>query len=403
MSKVFYSLLMGVFLMMLTSCGSMDSPYDPDDTGIKNPERVLEYDLPDYWGELFTTGLIAGQDFENPIGEVRLVNDGENIYIQVVTNDPWRIGVTHLDVAENLDDIPHNKSWNPKIGQFAYDTDDYVSLGEFTEGIETLYVALHAEVQKLDENGNVIQEETAWGNGIDLGGNSWALYFIYTVVLEPPIDCTPGWANSWGGNAYDVIAGVEATDSGFVYVSGYFGSTVDFDPGEGVANGSSNGNEDAYVSKFDSEGTFYWSRQWGGSGREYGVDVTSDSLGNIYVGGYFEGTVDFDPGDQGFHEVNSNEGQDAFVLKLDAEGEFQWVQTWGGSQIDRAVGISAGASDFIYVTGWNTNSNRSALLKKLNPSDGSVMWTNIWGSSGADVGEGVAIDDAGNIHFAGYL
>ena len=54
-----------------------------------------------------------------------------------------------------------------------------------------------------------------------------------------------------------------ATDGAYVYVTGYFGGTVDFDPGAGVANLSVYGSADAMVAKYSSTtGALVWAGQF---------------------------------------------------------------------------------------------------------------------------------------------
>ena len=52
--------------------------------------------------------------------------------------------------------------------------------------------------------------------------------------------------------------------------------------------------------------------------------------GNVYVTGDFSGTVNFDPGPN-THDLTSVGGSDAFVLKLDPAGNFDWAQSFGGT------------------------------------------------------------------------
>jgi hypothetical protein len=65
------------------------------------------------------------------------------------------------------------------------------------------------------------------------------------------------WARTWGGGSdYENGYGVAVDVSGSVYVTGFFQETVDFDPGDGVDSHTSNGADDAFLSKFKSDGSW---------------------------------------------------------------------------------------------------------------------------------------------------
>src|SRR5207249_3246525 len=90
------------------------------------------------------------------------------------------------------------------------------------------------------------------------------------------------------GNEPDAYGGAVVVDvSGNVYVTGSFRGTGTF----GGTNLVSNGGLDAYLAKYDVDGNLVWVRQIGGSGDDQGYAVALDSEGNIYVTGYFSGTV----------------------------------------------------------------------------------------------------------------
>jgi hypothetical protein len=121
------------------------------------------------------------------------------------------------------------------------------------------------------------------------------------------------WAKTWGGNGSD-NAGVTTDQSGHIYTSGWFSATVDFDPGTGVASRSTNGKKDAFLSQFDASGNFHWAETWGGNGDD-SSDATVDQAGNVYAGGGFVGTVDFDPG-RGVDNHTANGQEGAFLSKF---------------------------------------------------------------------------------------
>ena len=127
------------------------------------------------------------------------------------------------------------------------------------------------------------------------------------------------WARTWGGPYYDIGYGVAADGSGNVYTTGYFQGTVDFDPGGGIDNHTSNGDFEVFLSKFDSSGNFEWARTWGGSSSEGSTGVAADGSGNVYVTGNFEETADFAPTDPPCNDDpdqhTSNGLYDAFLTK----------------------------------------------------------------------------------------
>jgi hypothetical protein len=223
------------------------------------------------------------------------------------------------------------------------------------------------------------------------------------------------WVRTWGAESNDEGYGVAVDGSGSVYVTGRFQDTVDFDPGPGVDEHTSNGAIDVFLSKFDSEGGFQWARTWGGIFVEIGLGVAVDSSGGVYVPGWFEGIVDFDPG-PGVDEHTSNGNSDAFLSKFDSEGEFQWARTWGGITEDLGRGIALDGSGNVYVTGWyrytvdfdpgpgvdehTSNGYFDAFVSKFD-SEGEFQWARTWGGIWEDIGYGVAVDGPGSVYVTG--
>jgi hypothetical protein len=122
------------------------------------------------------------------------------------------------------------------------------------------------------------------------------------------------WAKTWGGNGSDNAMGLAVDEAGHVYVSGWFSTTVDFDPGDGTDDHASNGQHDAFLSQFDSSGIFYWAKIWGGPGDD-ASGVTLDGSSHVYASGGFAGTIDFDPGDGTDNHISQG-GQDAFLSQF---------------------------------------------------------------------------------------
>ncbi len=128
----------------------------------------------------YSQELIAGQ--HHLAGSVNVEMDLEWVSITYQTTGNWQIKATHM-YAGTCDGIPQTRKGNPKPGVFDHATThpDGVTTVEYQ--IERAFfedcfcIAAHAEVVLLDDKGNVIQEETAWADGVDFDGNNWATYF----------------------------------------------------------------------------------------------------------------------------------------------------------------------------------------------------------------------------------
>ncbi|MEN8131093.1 MAG: hypothetical protein ABFS45_13040 [Pseudomonadota bacterium] len=138
--------------------------------------------------------LVAGQHTDS--GDVSVCNEADTLYVQYATVDGWLMTETHLVVEQHPESIPQMGSGNPKIGHFTYQRTytpgtnedtyeiDLSGLG-LVEGDE-IVIAAHAVVQLADEEGNLIQQETAWGDGEDFAGRNWATYITYTLQSGTP-------------------------------------------------------------------------------------------------------------------------------------------------------------------------------------------------------------------------
>jgi len=140
------------------------------------------------------------------------------------------------------------------------------------------------------------------------------------------------WTKSIGGvagNDYGNSIAIDLAGSGDVYTTGIFVGTVDFDPGVGVFNLNSTGQDDIFISKLDSSGNFVWAKAIGGTSFDVGESIAIDpsGSGDVYITGHFYGTVDFDP-DSGVYNLT---GSGAFISKLNSSGNFVWAKGVNGS------------------------------------------------------------------------
>ena len=226
-------------------------------------------------------------------------------------------------------------------------------------------------------------------------------------ATTPPVNAT-----YYGGAGFDYAYSTAIDASGNHFVLGTFASTnLDFDPGVGTTSRATAGFDDIYISKFNSSGDFVWMKQIGGVDNDVANSLAIDALGNLYIGGRFQSTVDFDPG-VGTSNLISSGSSDAFVLKLDSGGEFQWVRHIKGSTtsgyesltsmtVDSsglyAIGEFNETADFDPGVGTSnlvSNGQLDAFALKLD-LDGAFQWVKNFGAGGNDSAKSLAVDSSG--------
>ncbi len=197
------------------------------------------------------------------------------------------------------------------------------------------------------------------------------------------------WVRQIGTSAIDKAGSVSADGQGNVYIAGYTGGTL----GE-----SRFGQEDAFLSKYDTSGTRLWAQQLGTSDVDYANGVSADGQGNVYITGTTKGDLG---------SVNLGQ-EDAFISKYDAGGTLQWTQQLGTERRDESFDVSVDGLGSVYITGF-TMGNFSGLAGRFDDAflskydaGGTLQWTQQFGSGGSDYSTGVSADGFGNVYVTGY-
>ncbi len=229
---------------------------------------------------------------------------------------------------------------------------------------------------------------------------------IFLTILRT--DGSYGWTRTIGGRGEDQGFAVTIDSAGSISLVGYFHDTVDFNPGPGVDEHTSNGAEDVFVTKLGPDGSYRWTRTWGGTdiNGDIAFGIATDGTGAVIVCGEYRGTVDFNPG-RGKDIRTSNGERDFFITKLGPDGSYRWTHTVGGVQNDSANAVTVDADGNSYVTGafekrvdFNPrgggdvrfgNDFFDVYVIKLGP-DGSYQWTKTFGGKAIESGFGIALD-----------
>lgn len=222
------------------------------------------------------------------------------------------------------------------------------------------------------------------------------------------IDPTLTWNTFLGADGYDFGYGMTVDSGGNVYVTGYsnasWGSPVRAFPYTGSGGGS------AFVAKLNANGSLIWNTFLGGTDTAEGHGIAVDKNGNVYVAGWSNNVWGCSPISC---TVRAFTSFDAFVAKLDSNGNLTWNTFLGGTGFDNAYGVAADGSGNVYVTGrsgisWGTPvhahsgaSGYDAFAAKLD-SSGNLTWNTFLGGILDGVSYGVAVDTNSNVYVSGY-
>lgn len=228
------------------------------------------------------------------------------------------------------------------------------------------------------------------------------------------------WAAGWGAGFDDAVTSVATDASGNVYALSVFSGTVDFNPGPGTYTIASKGANDIAVSKLDPNGNLLWAKQLGGPGNDGAGALALDASGNVYSTGFYIYTADFDPGTGTANLSSTGSSNEIFISKLDANGNYVWAKSIGGTGSDQGMGIHVDNTGNVYTTGFfNTTADfdpsssatytiaspggNCIFVSKLNAS-GNFVWAKAMGGTGGsfqNYGAAITTDALGNVFTTG--
>jgi hypothetical protein len=152
------------------------------------------------------------------------------------------------------------------------------------------------------------------------------------------------------------------------------------------------------VSKFGANGNLLWTRQLGSTGTDESFSVSADGLGNVYVSGHTDGSLD-----------GTNAGAiDAFIGKYNSAGDLLWIRQIGSIQAEYSTGVSADALGNVYLSCWTegdlagpSNGSVDVFVAKYGAA-GNLVWTKQFGTSTYDYGLDISADGLGNAYVSGH-
>lgn len=229
-----------------------------------------------------------------------------------------------------------------------------------------------------------------------------ALFYHLHIIGQ-----TPEYVKTLGGIDTDAVYDMATDSEGNIVMTGFFKNALDFDPGPGLFEMTSEGGDDIFILKLNPDGEFIWAKQIGAPFDQMATSLSIDPLNNIVIGGSFYGTVDFDPG-AGTAELTSV-SLDAFVCKLDFDGNYVYARNLSESiSSDETFSVAADLAGNVYAvgrftynlgtSGVSSNGQNDIFIVKMNAA-GSTLWAHGFGEAWDDYGFDVTVDNTGNTVF----
>jgi Beta-propeller repeat/PEP-CTERM motif len=213
---------------------------------------------------------------------------------------------------------------------------------------------------------------------------------LFTLTAMSEESYQIAWSRQLGTSADDVSNSVATDAFGYIYTSGNT---------SGSLGGTNAGGTDAYLAKYNPDGSLLWTKQLGTSSLDKSNSVAMDTHGDAYISGYTHGNL----------AGNYGSFCDAFLAKYDSAGNCRRIKQLSTNNLDSYYSSYSVAVDTFgnaFISGYKKirslgNPNKSyAFLAKYN-SAGNLLWNELIGTSSGSYSYSVATDTSGNAYISG--
>ena len=181
--------------------------------------------------------------------------------------------------------------------------------------------------------------------------------------------------------AFDII---ETSDGSFMAVGTLSGfhrySTFEF----------TQTNSDLLLAKVNSNGTLIWKKQFGGNQNEIGKQIKEAPDGGFYIVG---SSQSFGAG-----------SFDVCLIKVNINGEEEWMKTFGDSGFDYGQSIDINEHNELYITGAtnvDTITQETDIFALKTDENGNEIWSTYIGGNQSDYGNYVRTTSDGGCAIIG--
>lgn len=365
-----------LFALLLISCGSDDSTGSSDDDPI----------APDFLGEVVWIKTFGGTGDEDAISVVQSNDGGYMVLASTKSVDGDVTGKSTTDLDYWLLKLDENgeKLWDRTYGGSQQDKASSIS--------------------KTSDGGYIISGFTASIDGDVTENAGFHDYWIVKINSNGDIQ----WEKSFGFVGQDqAFKVIETAEGGYIAIGFLDVGQSDGEGNDAIESVDSTRSSlhslgDYWAIKMDSNGNKIWRRYFGGSHVDQGKDVLQTPDGGFLLIGISESS-DFDI-------TNAHGANDFWVLKISADGDKLWENSFGGSESEFAYSLTNTTDGNFIVIGDTRSSdfdistplgNADVWAVKFNSSNGNIIWGNNYGGLEFDSARGIIQLESGKYAIAG--
>jgi hypothetical protein len=196
---------------------------------------------------------------------------------------------------------------------------------------------------------------------------------VFLVQLDD--EGTSRWSAIYGApsSVHSGLA-IAAASDGTLSVAGQFANSIDFGGGALISAGAGN----AFLARFDHDGTYRSAMSFGGDAAAAATSVVVDSSGRPVIAGHFNGSVDFGGG-----AWPTAGARDAVVASFELDGTSRWAQQAGDVSSQLANGLARSTwDDSLFVVGQIQGSLELGACSTITSKGGHDVWLGWLDASG---------------------
>jgi hypothetical protein len=235
-------------------------------------------------------------------------------------------------------------------------------------------------IWELDENGNFVDAMAYGGSNIDIlhiiENANGDVHFIGTYSGNPDFDPSDAvfnvppepftynfflskfdntgtflWSKTIMSHDLSGIANVQIDQNGDFLFAGSFSDSLSMqsDTLLLVENGFPSFS-DIFLSKYSAEGDFMWVQRFGSDyNYDWVYDLKLDDQDNIFITGFFAGTIDLDKGPSSYYLESFESSEDIFIGKFDSDAQLIYAYAFGAEYFDTGYRVEVDNVGGLYM------------------------------------------------------